>query len=226
MKKKLLITTLAALTVLLLTALLTVTPGAAEAVYTYELGDFVVSTNTENGVTYVDGVLAVKAGGEYTVSMKSGVTKTADCIAVETDTGVTLTLDGVNIQAAENYAFALMLATGCNVTLKTTDAGARLVGQLHGIYNSGDLTFDTGRMIAEGGENGIYNDNASTLRVTGGEVTSEATAYNGKGMNNHGTITVSGTAVVHATGETGGGIHNQNNGTLNVTGGELTAKHP
>lgn len=93
----------------MIVALLPITAMAAD--------DELVITGNAGGYTYSGGVVKIQSGGEYTITMKDGVTETTDHIEVASDEAVTIILNGVKINA--NPRDTAMKLTGAGtVTLK------------------------------------------------------------------------------------------------------------
>ena len=88
-----------------------------------EYGSFVLSAENEtgvlSGVEYADKVVKITEGGNYSVSMRNGVTKsTFDRISVTAQDPVNLVLNGISIQLATVNGSAFSIATGADVTLE------------------------------------------------------------------------------------------------------------
>ncbi len=210
MKKKILVTMLTVVMVMLLIPAMAMTASAAD-------GDaFVIEGDA--GYTYENGVLTITESGDYIVSMADGVAETDHTIVVSFDvTNVNLTLDGVVIKTTQGNAFEIK--RGASVTLNGT---ATLQGAYYGIYKfgSGTLTVsgETTNVTAEGASSGIYNG-SGTLTVSGGTLTAESA---GDGIQNYGTLNIEG-GKVEATGEGEYFRGISNSGELTIEGGTVNA---
>lgn len=192
------------------------------------------------------GTLTIKTDKAVTISMASGVSSTADTIAVFENVNADITLNGVNIEATNDSA-ALSIADGSTGNVDITLSGTNtLTGAANhaGIEKNGtgDLVgtltiMGDGSLNANGGAGGAgigggKGEATESIVISGGTVNANGGSYaagigGGNGNGNAEDITVSGGEVIAYGKDNAAGIGGGNGGNasgVTISGGSVTAE--
>ncbi len=185
--------------------------------------------------TYLDNVLTILSGGEYTVKMNTAynVTKTeTDRIVINSSSAITLTISGINITSSSNSPLTVengnvyLILDGSNYISSTASYCAALSKASSDTVL--EISGSDGSLTAEGGSfaAGIGGSN---ITITGGTINASGGQWSagiGGGFESSvSSITICG-GTINATGSTGaaaiGGGYNGSGSSITITDGYLT----
>ncbi|MCD8180365.1 MAG: carbohydrate-binding domain-containing protein [Firmicutes bacterium] len=218
-------------------------------IYTAVYPDLDVTPSNNEAYTYSDGLLTLTEGGEYTVSMHSGVSSTSDTIKVTASDAVTVKLADVSISSSSAPPMEIDAAGNVTVTLegdntltstntsyaglqKTSTANTLTITSASGDYSTDGSLTATGPGNSNGASSagiGGGDDGAgNNIEISGGTVTAtggyEGAAIGGGEYDTGSNITISGGYIIVTGGEystdiIGSGYGGSAASDISITGG-------
>ena len=204
----------------------------------YQLSTQRISFAANSTLTIYAQSTAEQTMGKLTVS--HGTSPSTDTMIGSSESPAALTIHGGAVSVSPNGVPALTLYgsltiyggsfTGSNncIGINIPSAGSmRILGGTvsspgdsgqPGITNDGSITISGGSITTSGSYSGLTNNGSIT--VSGGSLTANGSNY---GIINNGSLIISDDGTVSATGGGGGGITNSDSGTIEISGGALSA---
>lgn len=136
---------------------------------------------------------------------------------VKTYGTIVLDLAGYSVGAADTFDGDSVIVVGRQCTLTVKDSSKEATGAI--TYNGNESVMVGVKLTF----NGDVGSGTATLNVQGGTIIGYEIGVSGNGMRDRTKITVEGGKIQAAAEQVGVGIYHPQNGTLNITGGEIEA---
>lgn len=191
-----------------------------------EAGDFIISdANCNYSFDTTSRTLTLSEGGRVTISMKSGVSSTSDCIKIAAGSNINLTIKNLTVSAPQRDVSGLTFSNNigdCRLILEGTNTFKSEFKETPAVFiEGGKLTISgNGKLTAtapEAGSNGIGSPKGcKALFIESGTIRAEV--ENQRLAIGHGDVYYSSSSTVHYMGGTVEGI----NTSLGINFGGLT----
>ena len=191
-----------------------------------EAGDFIISdANCNYSFDTTSRTLTLSEGGRVTISMKSGVSSTSDCIKIAAGSNINLTIKNLTVSAPKKEVSGLTFSNNigdCRLILEGTNTFKSEFKETPAVFiEGGKLTISgNGKLTAtapEAGSNGIGSPKGcKALFIESGTIRAEV--ENQRLAIGHGDVYYSSSSTVHYMGGTVEGI----NTSLGINFGGLT----
>ena len=203
-----------------------------------EAGDFIISdANCSYSFDTTSSTLTLSEGGRATISMKSGVSSTSDCIKIAAGSNINLTIKNLTVSAPEQDVSGLTFSDSigdCRLILEGTNTFKSVFGETPAVFiEGGKLTISgKGKLIASAGAAcGIGSPaGCKNLYIEGGTIHAEVVNAQKLAIG-HGAVYGNSSSTVHYMGGTIEGIYKGNgmfcagltgeNANVIITGGSI-----